>query len=220
MSGRTHKRHHDRPYRPYNRSDMPRTGSLIRAVAIVGLGAFVAHQLCFLVALTSRGGLVDVEGRAFLGHVPTMLAVLAFALIAARLWAAHSGPDRTGSEAAPESALPRSLLFSVAILSVYFAQEMLESALFSDHAQGIAGVLGDGGWLAILVAFCLGPICIALDRGIGQIEKRVARATGGRPPHRGARPTTWSLVTFLGVPSSTSPLALGIARRPPPSFLR
>ncbi len=199
---------------------MPRPGSLLRTVAIVGLGAFAAHQLCFLIGLVSRGGLVDVDGRAFLGHVPTMLAVLAVALIAGRLWAAHTGASRAGQEASSRSVLGRSLTYGAAILLVYLAQELLESALFSSHTEDLAGILADGGWLAILVAFGLGPICILLDRGIGQLEVRVALAS-----HRGelARETasaTWSLVTFLGAPSTLSPLALGIARRPPPPVPR
>lgn len=201
---------------PYNRPDMPRAGSLLRTVAIVGLGAFAAHQLCFLVALISRGGLVGVDGRVFLGHVPTMLAVLAVALIAGRLWAAHTGASWAGDEATSRSVLRRSLTYGAAILSVYLAQELLESALFSSHTEDLAGLLTDGGWLAILIAFCLGPICILLDRGIGQLEARVARASRQRNLARPTAPPTWSRVTFLGAPSTLSPLAFGIARRPPP----
>lgn len=205
---------------PYNRPHMPRAGSLLRTVAIVGLGAFAAHQLCFLIGLVSRGGLVDVDGRAFLGHVPTMLAVLAVALIAGRLWAAYTGASRRDEEAPSRSVLGRSLTYGVAILSVYLAQELLESALFSSHTEDLAGILADGGWFAILIAFGLGPICILLDRGIGQLEARVARVPHRGDRARGAAPATWSLITFLGAPSTLSPLALGIARRPPPPALR
>ncbi len=205
---------------PYNRSDMPPAGTLLRTIAIVGLGAFAAHQLCFLVALATRGGLMDVDGRAFLGHVPTMLAVLAVALIAGRLWVAYTGTSKADDVASSASMFRRSLAFGAAIVAVYLAQEMLESALFSPHAEDLAGILADGGWLALLVAFCLGPICILLDRGIGQLEARVARASHRGDQARGTTPATWSLVTFLGAPSTLSPLALGIARRPPPLFLR
>ncbi len=205
---------------PYNRPHMPRPGSLLRTVAIVGLGAFAAHQLCFLIGLISRGGLVDVDGRAFLGHVPTMLAVLAVALIAGRLWAAYTGASREDQEASSRSVLGRSLTYGVAILSVYLAQELLESALFSSHTEDLAGILADGGWLAILIAFGLGPICILLDRGIGQLEARAGLVSHRGNRTRGAAPATWSLITFLGAPLTPSPLALGIARRPPPPALR
>lgn len=199
---------------------MPRAGSLLRTVAIIGLGAFVAHQLCFLVGFVSRGSLVDVDGRAFLGHVPTMLAVLAIALLVGRLWAAYAGSIRAGDDSPSMSALQRSLAYGAAILAVYLAQETIESAAFSAHAEDLAGILANGGWLAVLVAFGLGPICTLLDRGFGQLEARVARVARRGDPVRGAASPTWSPVPFLGAPSTASPLALGIARRPPPPQLR
>lgn len=193
---------------------MQRAGSLLRAAALVFLSSFAVHQIRFLLAFSS-GSTSDVNGQSFVGHVPPMLAATAFALIAARLWIAYSAASAPRSTPSVDSTITRSLSFGVAILSVYLTQEMLESALFSAHAQGVVAVLAGSGWVAVAAALCLGPLCILLDRGIGRLEEQVARA--GRPHVSTVGQSYCKALFFDPIPRpSLSPLAFGIASRPPP----
>ena len=194
---------------------MRRVGSFSRTAALVALGSFAVHLLRFVVATAS--GAQDgpqLQGQSFLGHVPPTLAAVGFALIAARLWVSYTGATSTRGSA-PSSFWRRSLAFGVAIISVYVAQEILESALFADHAQGIAGVLGGGGWVAIGLAFLLGPLCCLLDAGIGRLESRVARLSHVRL-RVGLAPAELMLTGLRIVPPALSPLAFSLAQRPPP----
>ncbi len=193
---------------------MRRAGSFSRTAALVALGSFAVHMLRFVFALAS--GTHDqpqFQGQSFLGHVPPTLAAVGFALIAARLWVSYTGAVSTRGSA-PTSFWRRSLGFGVAIVSVYVAQELLESALFSDHAQGIAGVLGNGGWVAIAFAALLGPLCCLLDVGIGRLETRVARLQVRLRVF--ASPVESKLAAPPILPPGLSPLAFGPAQRPPP----
>ncbi len=184
---------------------MRRVGSFSRTAALVALGSFAVHLLRFLIAMAS-GAHDEVQGQSFLGHVPPTLAAVGFALIAARLWVSYTGTASIRGSA-PGSFWRRALAFAVAIASVYLAQEMLEAALFSGHAQGIAGVLGDGGWVAIAIAALLGPLCCLLDVGIGRLQVRL------RIP---ASPALSKLAAPPILPPGISPLAFGLAQRPPP----
>src|SRR5680860_637882 len=191
---------------------MRRVGTPSRTAALIALGSFAVHQLRFLIVLGGGAGdELERQGHSYLGHVPPTLAAFAFAVIAARLWTAYTGTAKP--DAVPSgSVLRRSIAFGLAILSVYIAQEMLESALFVGHAQGLAGVFGEGGWLAVAFAFCLGPLCFLLDRGIGRLEALVAGVApleSHTPAALLSRPSGHSLY----VPAVLSPLAFGLARR-------
>jgi len=191
---------------------MRRVGSFSRTAALVALGSFAVHLLRFVIAMAS-GAHDEVQGQSFLGHVPPTLAAVGFALIAARLWVSYTGTISTRGSA-PRSFWRRALAFAVAIASVYVAQELLESALFSGHAQGIAGVLGDGGWVAIAIAALLGPLFCLLDVGIGRLETRVARLQVRLRIF--APPVLSPLAAPPILPPGLSPLAFGLAQRPPP----
>ncbi|MGD9734253.1 MAG: hypothetical protein AB7V58_01400 [Solirubrobacterales bacterium] len=157
------------------------------------------------------------EGYSYLGHVPPTLAALAFTVIAARLLIAYFGPTKqsSGSSRPP---IQRSAIFVVAIFGVYVAQETLEAVLFAPHAEGVLAALGHGWWLTLLLSAFLGPIFFALDRWIGRLEQLVAEI---------AQPQTFSSTAkenrkpgrAADVRIGLSPLAFGLARRPPPLAL-
>lgn len=197
---------------------MRRDASHSRTAALIALGAFAVHQLHYL--LSSGSGLGEelrAEGYSYLGHVPPTLAGLAFTVIAARLLIAYFGLTKrsSGSSRPP---LQRSALFAIAIFGVYVAQETLEAVFFAQHAEGVLSALGHGWWMTLLLSACLGPVFFALDRWIGRLERLVAEI---------AQPQTFSPAAkenhrprrAADVRIGLSPLAFGLARRPPPLAL-
>lgn len=196
---------------------MRRLGSFSRTAALVALGSFAVHLLRFAIAFASGSG-DELRGQAFLGHVPPTLAAIGFALLLARFWVSYSGRTTAAGSSAGKG-WQRSLAFGVAIVSVYIAQETLETALFTDHAQGLAGVLGNGAWLAVGLAFLFGPLCVLLDVGIGRLEARVSRSARLRL-WGGATAFARPLVLARIAPKGLSPLAFGLAQRPPPAASR
>jgi len=194
---------------------MRREASHSRTAALIALGAFAVHQLHFL--LVSGSGVGEElrrEGYTYLGHVPPTLAALAFTVIAARLLIAYLGLTRRSSGSAL-SPLQRCFLFGLAIFAVYVAQETLEALLFAHHADGVLVALGQGAWLTLLLSICLGPVCFALDRWMGRLEELVAEI-GHRPNFSRRARINSKPRHFAQVRANLSPLAFGLARRPPP----
>ncbi len=185
-----------------------------RSVALVAFAAFAVHQLHFLLSAgTAAGEELRREGYSYLGHIPATLAALAITAIAARLLLACFAPavGRTGSL----GALRHPVRFAVAILAVFAAQETLEALLFAHHAEGVLAALAQGWWLTLLLCAILGPLFFVLDRWLGRLERLVA-ATGPRPAPRRARARATLPVARREPASGLSPLAFGLARRPPP----
>jgi hypothetical protein len=189
-----------------------------RTAALVALAAFVIHQLHFLLSAgTAAGQSLREDGYSYLGHVPVTLGALALTVIVARLLAVYLGAQspRSGS-AGPLLRSPAR--FAVAVLAIYAVQETLEAVLFSHHAEGILAGLAHGWWLTLLLAVFLGPAFFVLDRWVGRLELLVAAIA--RPPAfaRNSLDARRPSAAPAARPR-LSPLAFGLARRPPPSQL-
>jgi hypothetical protein len=166
---------------------MRRAPSTLRAAALIGAAALVLHQLRFLVGY---GGHADdalsQQGHAYL-PLAGVLVVALLALAAGRLARSWRRARRTGAEEGEPPSLPSSCLASSAtLLAIYVAQELLEGALSTGHPEGLAGVLGHGGWIAAPLAFGLGVLVALLLRGAGVV---VAAAARRRAPARLSRAT-------------------------------
>ena len=147
-----------------------------------------------------------------------LLAPLLVAAVVATIIVSILAPAvRRRSPAAPGSgcATERAAAYALALLGVYFVQELSEGVASGAHAAGIESVLGAAGWLVL-------PLAIGL-RGRGGAARRVPRP--GRGSGRWRRPVSRAGGHRDDLPVRCSPgvrslasllLAFGISRRPPP----
>ncbi len=187
-----------------------------RTAALVALAAFAVHQLLFLLSAgTAAGDELRSEGYSYLGHIPATLAALALTVIVGRLVLAFAGPDSTRAGSSGGRVLGHPARFAFAVLAVYVTQETLEAALFAHHAEGILAGLAQGWWLMLLLTAFLGPIFFLLDRWLGRLEAFVA-AIGSPITLARSTPDAGGSPASSADACRPSPLAFGLARRPPP----
>lgn len=185
------------------------------AGALLATGALGLHELRYVLAYggDARAAL-EHQGHDYLAFVtPSVGALLALGvarLLARRVAAA---PGEAGGHRPLRRLWPAA---SAALLVVYGVQELAEGALAVGHAEGIAGVLGHGGWLALPVAVAVGGLVALALRGADVAERR-SPALGLRLPRPGGSPAT------APAPGRTptvrgSVLALHLAGRGPPAL--
>jgi hypothetical protein len=192
-----------------------RTATVARSAALLSLGALAVHQLRYAAAFGDRAGAaLASEGHAYLTGAIPPLAAMAVATIAAAVLTRGLG----GSAGAAAPLWRRGAAYACALLVVFASQELAEGALAAGHPAGLAGVFGEGGWLAIPLSAAIGAatafLASLLDRAEDGLGRRVRRreARPARAP-RAIRPTAGGRRR----PALASrPLAFGLARRPPP----
>lgn len=184
----------------------------VRLGSLLALGAFGLHQLRYLLSYgpESSRQLSD-QGHDYLAGAAPILAGLALAALLATVLGA-----RLGSRLAESSGPRRSLSYALAILAIYAIQELLEGALAAGHPTGPDALLAAAGWVAVPLALLFGALAAALMRGLERIEAVIA---AGDPPGRRMRPPRTSGVARAErrLTPLLTPLAFGLARRPPPS---
>ena len=183
----------------------------VRLAAILALGAFGLHQLRYLIAGLISSPEVAQAGHRYMADLLPPIAVLVLAAAVATLI--------RGTEGASPSRAPlgrRIVVFAAALLAIYVGQEFLEGLIGAGHPAGPAALLATGGWLAL-------PLALAHRRPVGAARERCSRGSSARSrsstrsgcsrarPRSAAGPSR--LVDFA---CSSSPLAFGLARRPPP----
>jgi hypothetical protein len=193
-------------------SSIPR---FARLGSLLALGVFGVHQLRYLLAYgDASSATLSAQGHEYLaGAVPFLVALGLAALLATLLGA------RFGSRVA-ESSLPRRCVsYGLAMLAIYCCQELVEGTLSAGHPAGIAALLAGGGWIAAPLALLLGSAAALAMRGLDRVEALIAPAERARPrllpPRATGAPRRAPLLSRL-----LSPLAFGMARRPPPAPVR
>src|SRR5690242_14819811 len=163
---------------------MRRSPRSVQVLLLMPLAAWSVHQLRYLFAYGPTAGReLSAQGHAYLSLlVPVFAGLAAMALGAAvlRLRAAWQG----GSRAAART-LGTARLWAVTAagpLTLYIGQELLEGALATGHAAGIAGVFGGGGWLAVPAATLAGGLIAAALQGTRAAELLVIEYTRTRAP--------------------------------------
>lgn len=147
-------------------------GRRLRAMCAVLIGAYVVHQLRYLLAY--RSGAADalaVQGHAYLAQVlcPLIGSMLALAMGHA-LWSlARPVPESRRRVRGLGLIVPA----AAALLGIYAVQELLEGALATGHPVGLDGVLGAGGWLAVPLSLVAGFVVALL---IVQVDAAADRA--------------------------------------------
>jgi hypothetical protein len=190
-----------------------RTAHRVRLAAILALGAFALHQLRYLIAFgASSPAHLASEGHQYMQAMLPPIAIMALAAILATLI--------RGTEGAAPSRAPlgrRISVFAFALLGIYLVQESLEGLMYSGHLGSPAEVLGAGGWLAIPLALVIGLLAALLTRALESVERAIAVVHAER---RRLRPPVvrGTAAAARGLRMALSPLAFGLARRPPPGM--
>jgi hypothetical protein len=107
------------------------------------------------------------------------------------------------------------LACTVALVTIYATQELLEGLLATGHPGGLVGIVGYGGWWAIPVAACVGLVLAAVFHGarwaLDEVTRRCTRPLVLRA--RGVRPAPRPLEVLL---PRLAPLVGGWSGRGPP----
>ena len=147
-----------------------------------------------------------------------MLVALAVALLAATLVAGALA--RPGGRARLPSAPARGLVYTGALLLVFCSQELAEGALAPAHPAGLAALVAGGGWVAAPLALAFGLLVAVAERLLDRAEIAIA-ARLQAPIRPAAAPDPPAAVPREGhSPPAATPLAFGLARRPPPALAR
>jgi uncharacterized membrane protein YozB (DUF420 family) len=192
-------------------SSAMRSAHRLRLAAVLALGAFALHQLRYLIAFgSSSSAELAHQGHGYLAGALPILGVFALSALLATLVR-----GRHGAAISRASLMRRAATFALLLLAIYATQESMEGLLAAGHPGGAAALLANGGWIALPLAAVLGVLAAVLVRALEQVEVvisvRRAHRLLERPPRvRGsAQPTR-------APQRSSTPLAFGLARRPPP----
>jgi hypothetical protein len=153
----------------YNRA-VPRGRDTLRAAALVAVGWWVVHQLRYLLAFGAEAdGVLHREGHAYLEPAgPALTTLLAFAAARLLVRTAASVPEDRSTRA--QRLLVVWPVCSTALLALYTAQESIEGLLAAGHPGGLAGVFGQGGWIAVPLAILAGLAIAAALRISARLE--------------------------------------------------
>ena len=185
-----------------------RTVHRVRLASILAVGAFALHQLRYLIA---AGGTSAAEGHQYMSDLLPPLAVLVLAAILATLL--------RGTEGASPSRAPlarRIAVFAGALLAIYVGQELLEGLMSGGHSAGLTALLANSGWIALPLALAIGALAALLARALESVERVIAFVHAEQPLRARAPAIRGTARAARGLSWLASPLAFGLARRPPP----
>jgi hypothetical protein len=181
----------------------------VRLAAILAVGAFALHQLRYLVA---SGG-ASSAGHSAHGYMTDLMAPIAVLVLAAAMATLIRGTEGALPARAPLGR--RIAVFTLALLAIYLGQESLEALLSTGHLATLAAVLAAGGWVALPLALTLGALGALLARALEVVERAIAMVHADRVRSRAPLVRGRALAARC-VRLASSPLAFGLARRPPP----
>jgi hypothetical protein len=186
-----------------------------RAAGLLGFGALALHQLRYALAFGAGAGAeLHHEGHAYLAEAAPILVAVGVATVIAASLAGALGACR----GAPSSWSRRTLLYALSLLAVFSAQELTEGALSAGHPDGIHGLVGHGGWLAVPLALLLGGLAALVARLLDRVEDEIGAESRRRPAFPEAPPAPPPATASARAPMAALGLAFGLARRPPPAL--
>ena len=157
---------------------MPASRDELRVAAVFLAALLGVHQLRYALAFGGDAGAALAQhGHGYLAWVTPAVAALGALAVGRLLVRAASVPTPAGGRAARVTRVwPRA---AIALFSVYAGQELIEGALTSGHPDLWAGVMGNGGWLAVPLAVAFGAIVGLALRLSDAVEARLrGRLTG------------------------------------------
>jgi hypothetical protein len=188
-----------------------RTAHRVRLAAVLALGAFALHQLRYLIAFGgSSSAELARQGHSYMADALPVLAVFALSALLATLIRSRFGPALSRAPLARRAAT-----LALALLAIYVTQESLEGLLAAGHPGSVGVVLAAGGWLAFPLALVLGVLAALLIRALEGIEVALSASVGRTRLPRAPR-ISGSRRRAPGANLLDTPLAFGLARRPPP----
>jgi hypothetical protein len=123
----------------------------LRLTAALSAGVLAVHELRYRVGYGAHAEQAAAEhGHAYLVYAAPLVAVLLALAVAGLLRHAPSRPMRSRVRCAA--------VLSVALMTAYTGQELLEGLLAHGHEDGFAGVFGEGGWSALPLSMVLGGL--------------------------------------------------------------
>ena len=185
------------------------TQSILRGTALIATGALTVHELLYSLAPQAA----TEVGHGYLPLVG-IAAALVLAVAFARLAALAARARRTGrGEPGGLGFTGAWLLSSVALASIFGAQELLEGMLSPARTGGVAALLADGAWTAVPLAVGVGAIVALALMGARAVVAAAARRTSGRHTRRPTCPRP----ALTGAHSPRRPaLATHLSGRAPP----
>ena len=187
------------------------SGPRSQSVSLIALGAFAVHQLRYLLVYgASTDDQLTQQGHNYIAHAVPLLLGLALAVFTAQV------VRRMISRKAPDSERRiKATSYALAIAAIFCCQELMEGVLFAGHATGLAAIFSAGGWAALPLAAIFGVLAALIDRGMEAIELLVA-PSALQEEHATLRVRLPDTPEHLG--RRLSPIALGLAQRPPPAL--
>ena len=186
-----------------------------RGFLLLPAAAFAVHQLRYTLAYGSHAdSVLAAQGHSYLNSLAPWLVLLlglgAGTFLVRVACAAAGETDRRRRRAFVE----QWLLASAILVAIYVVQEVLEELFATGHPGGFAGVIGHGGWWALVVSLAAGAAVAALLQVAHAVilvaERLATRRTFLGPPSLTLRLRAVSLVL-------RSPLACAAAGRAPPA---
>jgi hypothetical protein len=146
--------------------------SRLRLIALLSVAAWAVHQLRYALAFGSGQG--DALQRTGHGYLEVAGPIAGLLLLAAAAQLVTAFARRHAEARGTPLSLGRAwALLTVILLVVFSVQELLEGALSAGHAGGLAGLVGQGGWLAAPLAV-LAALAVAVT--LHEAEEAVAAA--------------------------------------------
>jgi hypothetical protein len=193
-----------------------RTSRTARTASLLSLGALTVHELRYVLAYGDRAGeALASQGHAYLSDLGGALVTLMLATLLATVLAGALAPRARRPGQAGSAFRRMAVLYGLALVAIFCAQELAEGAVASGHPAGLAAVLAHGGWVALPLALAAGAVCSLACLALQGVERALARRTIRRarrrpPPLAEPHPApAWLPLVALN-------LAFGFARRPPP----
>ena len=197
------------------RNRTPHPTAALRGLAVLSLGALAVHQLRYLFGYGGEAGAALAhQGHGYISSaIPILLALTLAALCSSGLAGRFGAPARSRPRAAA-----RIVAYAAVLVATYCVQELTEGVLASGHPAGLEGLFGTGGWIVFPLALVVGALAWGAVRGLEAVEALFARPRSA-PAERRRAPVTIGAARRRqgsGPVIQTSPLASGLARRPPP----
>lgn len=188
-------------------------GARLRATALLAVGALAVHQLRYALAYGPRPDGSATDEHAYLHLLgPLLLAAAAATVIVSVL--APAVRRRLPRLSDPASSTERAAGYAIALLAIFFGQELLEAVL-SDAPDGLLQVVAaPAAWMVLPLAMLFGAFAEAASHLLERAEVRIATAL--RQPRLHGQARQRRPISAHLTPLCSRPLAFGLGRRPPP----
>lgn len=186
----------------------------LKAAALLFAGSLAVHELRYLVAYGAGADRAEsTQGHAYLALLAP--AVAAGAVLALAAWVLRLAAARATAGTDPPVPGFRRLWAGASglLAALYAMQETVEGLVSPGHPSGMPGVLGHGGWTALVIAMAVGAVLA--------LALRAARVTLAPPGRAATRPRLAPPAPSFLVPTPVAlarldPLASFLAGRGPP----